>query len=423
MPRSTTRIAFLAIALVALVAILGFQFAESFDDAKIFRPVDYMEYDAAARATLAGRNAYDGAVIYEYQLRIQAKLPPIGNEAGGVTQYADPIMMWNPPWTLPLALPLGLVHWRAGQLIWTAANLLAVILSGVLLGKIYGGRTGQFQIAAALSLAFAPTIFLLMLGQISGFLLLGIVGFLWNLRNGRYAFAGCCAALTAIKPHLFLLFASVLILESLRGRKVWRSVIAGAFALVGFALLPLMWNPEVWSQYREASSANAAGTHNTLSDWIHPTLGYWLRTQLPGSPFSAMFIPLAIAAPLTAIYWWFRRRDWKWETELPRLVLGSLVAAPYGAWGFDLVVLLVPVIHAASLLSRSPNKILRAKFFFAYFALNLFALLSLRFANSMCNAWYAPATVCLYALAVWQTSKVKATMIHSTPTPTLGVLA
>ena len=209
-------------------------------------------------------------------------------------------------------------------MLWTSANLLAVILSGVLLGKIYGGRTEQFQVAAAFSLAFAPTIFLLMLGQISGFLLLGIVGFLWNLRKGRFAFAGCCAALTAIKPHLFLLFALVLILESLRGRKVWRSVLAGGFALVGFALLPLIWNPEVWSQYREASSANAAGTHNTLSDWIHPTLGYWLRTQLPGSPFAAMFIPLAVIAPLTAIYWWFRRRDWNWETELPRLVLGSL---------------------------------------------------------------------------------------------------
>ena len=52
-------------------------------------------------------------------------------------------------------------------------------------------------------------------------------------------------------------------------------------------------------------------------------------------------------------YWWTRRKNWDWSVELPRLVFASVLLAPYGAWIFDLTVLLVPVMAAAVKLPRA----------------------------------------------------------------------
>jgi len=94
----TRRTLLLLATLVAVGGVVAYLFAPAFDDARVFRPVDFMEYQTAGRATLAGENPYDGAVMYRYQSEIQAKLPAEGEgEPGDTTRYGDPIMMWNPP--------------------------------------------------------------------------------------------------------------------------------------------------------------------------------------------------------------------------------------------------------------------------------------------------------------------------------------
>lgn len=395
----TRRTVFLLFMLLAVGTAVAFMFAERFDDAKIFRPVDYMEYYSAGRATLNHQNPYDGAVVYPYQLEVQAKLWDKFKGGGdSVTKYDDPIMMWNPPWTLPLTLPLGAMHWRIGQLLWTAAQLVSVVVSGVLLWRVFGGAKEKTAVAVGVAVLFAPTLFLLLLGQISGFLLLGLVGFLWCLRShdpegsvsGKWWLAGLLAALTAIKPHLLLPFALVLALETLRGGRTWRAAVAGVLVLVLFGLMPMMWNPDVWTQYLEATAAQSAGTHNTPNEWMHPTLGYWLRTLHPDRPFALMFLPLAVAVPVVAGYWWVRRKQWNWATELPRLVLVSLLTAPYGAWGFDLVLLLVPVMQAAVWVANDSRKRVRMAFVGGFAGMTLLALFTLRFENSMANWWLTP---------------------------------
>ena len=427
----TRRTLLMLLALAAAVVAAGTLFAPHFADARVFRPVDFMEYQTAGRATLAGQNPYDGAVLYPYQADIQATLPPADEaQPGEATRYADPIMMWNPPWTLPLTLPLGAMHWRVGQLLWTAANLSAVVLAAVLLWRTFGGDRGRTPVAVGVAVVFAPTLFLLLLGQISGFLLLGLAGFLRFVvsreptASGRVAdslresgpqslseraphpnlwLAGLFAALTAIKPHLLAPFALVLVLDTLRGGRVWRPVVTGGLAVLLFSLLPLFWNPHVWVQYREATAAQSAGTHNTPSEWMHPTLGYWLRTLHPERPMALMFLPLAVAVPLVVGYWWVRRRDWHWPTELPRLVLVSLLTAPYGAWGFDLVLLLVPVVQAAGWVTADRRRWVGWAFGGAFLGLNLLALVALRFENSMANPWLTPAITVGYLFVGWVT--------------------
>ena len=122
----TRRTGLLVLILLVVVGAVGVRFAPRFGDAAVLRPFDYMQYHSAGRAVLRGQNPYDGRVLY-----------PLQKEIG--TNWDDPVMMWNPPWTLPITLPLGAMHWRIGQLLWFAANFAAVAGSALLLWRSFGG--------------------------------------------------------------------------------------------------------------------------------------------------------------------------------------------------------------------------------------------------------------------------------------------
>ena len=80
------------------------------------------------------------------------------------------------------------------------------------------------------------------------------------------------------------------------------------------------------------------------------------------------------------------------------MTLASLLAAPYGAWGFDLVILLLPVLAGVARLVETDNRVLNWKFGLCWALLNLLALFTLKLGNSMCNFWFAPATTVLFLL-------------------------
>jgi hypothetical protein len=411
----------LAVAGAACAALL----APHFENANILRPFDYMQYWSAGRAVLNGQNPYDGKVLYPYQQQIG-------------TNWAEPVMMWNPPWTLPAAMALGSVHWRAGQLAWLALNLGCMIFSAVMLWRMFQDptpqpppRSGEGEknperpnplrfgeggsrsepggvrfLPIILALGFGPTVFLLLLGQISGLILLGVVGFLACVRSNRYVLAGGFLALTAIKPHLLAPFALVLALEAIRFKPLRKTILTGVLVLAAFGALPLLWDMDIWSQYRAGTSASSSEGNNTISEWVHPTIGFLLREALPGQPRWAMFVPLMIALPLVAVYWWKRSATWNWSRELPGLILISLVAAPYGAWGFDLVLLLIPVVQAAVWLLDSPKLKL---WIYAYAAFNAVLLLTLFQQDSMTNYWITPVVLGGYLMVKYSRQPHEAT--------------
>ncbi len=415
----THRAVLLLLALAAALAAGAYLCREVWDDPRVFRPVDYLEYDAAGRATLHGEHPYDGATIFRYQQEAEAKLPPTppGEVVQQGTRRTDPIMMWNPPWALPLTLPLGMLHWRAGQLLWTVLNLLTVIVSAVWLWRANGGAKEKTVVAVGVAVFFAPTLFLVLMGQISGLMLLGLAGWVyWRTPAARPAganpsavgtrgpcgpglpqpVAGLLLALTAIKPHLLLPFAFVLLLDV---RRTWRTLLIGGAALLAFGLLPMLWVPTVWADWLAGTAAEQTASNVTVSQWVHPTLGFWLRSLHPDHPAALMFAPLLVALPLVAAYWWKRRHQWHWSSELPRLVLVSVLAAPYGAWGFDLVLLLVPTIQAAGWVLADRRPLMRWGFALLLAGLNAAMLFTLQWENSMANAWFAPAVAVGYALA------------------------
>jgi hypothetical protein len=380
--RNIRQVVLVALAAVAVVAFGIPLFERLAADRELLKPYDFVEYWSAGRQLLDGRNPYDPDELFPLQRSMY--------------DVRKTVMMWNPPWTLPLTLPFGALHWRMAQLLWFVMQLAAVLVSADLLWRIYGGDVRFRWVSWLVALTFGPTLFLLLLGQISGLLLLGLAGFLHFIRKDRPALAGCCAALTGIKPHLLPLFGLALVLEATHRPAVRKAVAVGAGILLVLSFIPLLWNPHVWSQYFEAMRLPASDRFETMQEFEHPTIGYQLRLLIPGEPFAAQFIPALVASLAFIAYWLARRQSWQWERAMPWLVLVSAVTAIYGAWAFDLVILLLPIVQTTARLSQSGMRILLAVIAAAYLACNILLLLTLPHKGSQSNPW-----ISWVVLAAW----------------------
>lgn len=309
--------------------------AQAHHPATFWPPRDFLEYWAAGRLNGTGGDPYAA----EELLRVQQTYDPTLTRA---------VMMWNPPWTLPLITPWGLPSVRVGQAGWIGLQFACVLVGAWLLWRVYAPATErQIWLPLALAVTFAPTVFLLKFGQIGGLPFLGLVGFLVCIRSDRPYLAGVLGALTAVKPHLFPVFALALLCEGIMrpsGRKV---IASGVLTLMGLTLLAWLINPQLFTQYREALNRPLSPEHVPLEGWRLPTIGYWLRVAIPGQPFWVQFMPALVALLALIPYYALRWRTWNWDVELPRIVFLSLLTACYGAWPFDLVPLLLMVIPVA----------------------------------------------------------------------------
>ena len=305
--------------LAACGALLVGQVRQLRADPTVWPPDDFVEYWAAAKLTLDGRNPFD-----------ERQLLPLQRDAGRDTDEA--IMMWNPPWSLPAVLPLGLLPAREAQLLWL---LLHLVVMGFCTDRLWlrlGGRPDRRWVAWLVGAAFLPTVFALSTGQISPFLLLGAVLFLECERRGWQYLAGAATVLVAIKPHLaYLLWVGTAVDAVARGR--WRVLVGGAVAGIACAALPLAFNPHVWHQYADAMG------NRPPAQWASPTIGTLLRLTFGPENFRLQFVSVALGLVWFAWYRWQKRAEWNWGEQLPLGLLVSFVTAPYGAWPFDMVLL------------------------------------------------------------------------------------
>ena len=312
------------IAFVAVLVVLGKQVGTLLDDPTVWPPDDFVEYWAAAKLTLEGKNPYDPVLLL-----------PLQKAAGRDTDEA--IMMWNPPWSLTAVLPLGLLPARLAQLLWLAGGLVASAFCGDQLWRLFGGSHPRRWIGWAVGMAFLPTAFALQSGQIAPFLLLGVVLFILFEQQGWHFSAGAVTALVAIKPHLTYLLWLAILLDAFRGGS-WRRVAGGVVAGVVMTAIPLLLNPQVLSQYADAMG------NRPPSGWMSPTFGTLLRMQFGEERFWLQFVPVAFGLAWFVWHWARHRRTWDWTEQTPLLVLVSFVTAPYGAWPFDMMLLLPAVV-------------------------------------------------------------------------------
>jgi hypothetical protein len=369
--------------LIACLAVIGWKGSHLLADPSVFPPDDFVEYWAAGHLNASGQNPYDGT-----------RLLPLEQAAGRDTD--EPIMMWNPPWTLSLAMPVGLLQARAAQLLWLAVSLALVVGCADRLWALYGGPGEQRWVAWLLSLTFLPTLFVLQAGQIGPFILLGITAFLLAERAGRPWLAGAAGGLIAIKPHLVYLFWIALAAWAIRrpAPTRWKVIAGGILAGVLATAIPLACNPDVLDQYRDAM------THRTPEQWKSPTIGSLLREVFGAERFDLQFVPAIVGlAWLVVAGWRDRHRDSNWAERMPMLLLVSFVTASYGAWPFDLVILLPAVIHVAAGIAAHKDRVRTLVAGAVYLAINTAALaMNLSHCTSETFVWMAPSLLAAYVL-------------------------
>jgi hypothetical protein len=297
-------------------------------------------------------------------------------------------------------LPIRLAH-----LLWVAVQLTLTILSANLLWRAYGGVTDPGSWFRAAVLLFPPTVFLLVYGQIGAICLFGVAGFLFFMSRDRPVPAGLCVALTAIKPHLLFAFGLYLLLESLVSRRDRVALLTGTIALAATAATAWKINPTVYADYFAALSA-PPGTSGFVSvqDWRLPLGSYWLRMTVAPDQFWVQFLPAAIVTVATIIFWRKAPGSRDWLRVTPVLVLASLLAAPYGGWMFDLVLLLIPIVHVVTGLSVETGRRVLA----GIVGVNLFVLIGMPAIGALAleqYTWFAPLVAVSYGVAVFALSR------------------
>ncbi len=334
---------------------------------------DFVEYWAAGRLLLAGDNPYDPERIHELE-----------RQAG---RSDEGILMWNPPWALPLVLPFALLSVRTVHLVWLVVNLVLVAGCADLLWRHFGGPASRRVVALLVACTFLPTYFALIAGQISPWLLLGAAGFLVLVRRGHDLAAGAAAVLLAVKPHLAYLFWLALLLWAIRQRR-WRVLAGGTLTGLALTAIAVALDPAVLGQYWHTL------THQPPAQYRSPTLGTLLRLALGGAAFGWQFLALL---PGLAWFAWFLHSRWQeglawdWAEVLPLLLLVSVLTTAYGGWPFDLVLLLVPVLHVAARVR------LRLAALALHVAINACALaLLLQGVEYLAFIWMTPALLLSY---------------------------
>ena len=359
------KIVFLAVALVLLL--------ESFNSAgRAPLHNDFVEYWAAARVLLAGGNPYSPAAI------LTAEMP-----AGFAGKR--PLLMWNPPWTLPVILPFGALSYGRASACWLLLNLVIVFACADCLWQEYGGDTRRRWLAWLLAASFFPLLTALGLGQIGPLILLGLTLFL-RYQTSRPLLAGAATVLIAVKPQLLYLFWMVLLLDCVRRRR-WRLLLGAGGGLALASLTPLLLNPHVWRNYLDL-----AGSGEVLRN-PSPNFGTLLRLQL-GNYAWLQYVPMLFGIAWLAPFWRTRRASWNWSGELPLVLLVSLVTTAYG-WLFDQIVLLPAVMQVAVPLVR--RRRLRLQALSAYLGTSaLMMLFVIMRKTGTAYTWTAPAWLALY---------------------------
>jgi hypothetical protein len=284
---------------------------------------DFASYWATGQQLAHHANPYDASVMGDLE------------RTAGYTGQGS-YYMRNPPWVLPLVLPLGYVSARIAVLPWSLLMLGLLFLSVQLLQPVLGLSGWQLRL---LGCAFPPALQCVVVGQTSLFVLLGLVLFL-RLHRTRPLLAGAALWLCTLKPHLFLPFGVILLVWIIFTRR-YRILLGAAIAAVVSCLAALWIDPAGFSQYWRW--AHDSG----ISAQPVPCLGVLLRRLIdPGAQW-LVFVPAILACAWALAYFWPRRASWDWIEHGSLLMLVSIVAAPY-CFLFDQSLALPAVLYAAS---------------------------------------------------------------------------
>lgn len=282
---------------------------------------DIVPYWAAGQLLVRGEDPYDTTALLKLE-----------RSAGW--KPAQPEIVLNPPSIFFLLEPLGFVSVRAAAVLWLILLSASLAASIRMLWIVFGRPRSQIYL---LCLCFAPVVTCLAAEQVGIYLLLGISLFLY-LQVRRPFFAGAGLLVCALKPHLFLPFAVVLILWTMY-RKQYRLAAGTATAVFSTCAIALYLDPHAFSQY-----AHMVATQRLAVDPVAPTLSKMLRLAVYPEGAWLQFLPAIVGCGWAAWYFVSHRKSWDWMRQGLLVLLVSVGCAPF-AWLTDESVL-IPAILA-----------------------------------------------------------------------------
>ena len=263
-------------------------------------------------ATLTGAQIIrdgDGARLYDLDVQRAAQrvllAPYSANQAAPAD--SDTVLPYiHPPFEALLTAPLMGLPPGTLYLLWIGVIGLALVGSVLLLARTLPlvGESRWLMLAAIC--AYAPMHQVLLLGQSSPLVLLGLCGAYAGLKRGRDGWAGVALALMVVKPQMLLVVGVVLLLQ-LRWRPlvVCGSIIAG-LTIAAMPILGLLW-PLRYAQFL-AGIGSWSGNHNEYPSIMHNWRGLIFHFAGGASSSVAGFLIAGLtAASLGALLWvWWR---------------------------------------------------------------------------------------------------------------------
>jgi hypothetical protein len=294
---------------------------------------DFVSFWAAGQQLVHHGNPYDGAAVSRLEESVGAHFDP-------------PLLMRNPPYAFFLVLPLGFMSTKVGTTIWSIAIIAALMASTRLLWILHGRPEGRLHLIAY---CFPPTFVCLLNGQTSMFVLLGVVAFLY-FQETKPFLAGTALLLCAVKPHLFIPFAVVLLTWILIQR-AFRILAGFATAMLASCTLSFSFDPSAWSHY-----VHRANAENIQNQFI-PTVSLLFRVAVNVKVAWLQFVPVCVACLWALWYFWEQRKQWKWTDQGSLLLMISVVVAPY-AWFTDQSVMFPAILAGLYLAENSSRSML-----------------------------------------------------------------
>jgi len=340
---------------------------------------DFIEYWAAAHLLVQGGNPYDAGDL----LRLEHSAGMAGEEAS-ITP--------SPPLVLIFALPLAWMGAKAGLIFWLSEQFTCILAAIGLLWRLHERSPRGYH---WFGLAFAPALACLMSGQISIFLMLAIVLFLYF--RERYPWlAGAALTLCLAKPHLFLAFGAVVILWVV-SRRVYSIVAGFIIALASSCILIYCFDRQIWFQYERFLHTN-----RILQVFI-PTLSDCFRLLVNRNAHWLQFLPAAASCLWSLWYFWIRRECWDWMDHGLLVLLVAVACAPY-AFFCDESVLLPAVLSGAYRAASSGRSLIPFGLVAGAALLEVMAGTSL---TSPFFLWTAPAWLGWYLYATHQSNPMR----------------
>jgi hypothetical protein len=271
---------------------------------------DYISYWSAGRLLLHRADPYSASQVLALE------------KTQGYSEI-KPLIMRNPPWALFLVVPLGFGNPVLGLLLWTIAATGCILIFIQLLNVSPDDRVFAFL--------FAPALGAICSGQSSPFLLLGFSLFL-RFYHSRPFLAGASLLLMAIKPHLFLVFWMLLLVDCIYRRRL--SILAGGTcALAAGTAFSMYLDVHVWQHYFAMLRASALDTE------FFPTISMLFRLLIDTATGWLLLVPSAFAIAWGFVYYARNRHSWDWRIHGMLLMLVTVLVSPYGGFSDEIVLL------------------------------------------------------------------------------------